>query len=211
MEMIMISERKLKIMLTADDMEKFSISNELMAYEKRDAREMFRPILEEAEEKCGFESAAGKLFIQVYPSKNGGCEVYVTKPEESPSNEKNEKEDKRKREKAPARRKKEYCAYVFENLNDGINACRILRDRGYNGESSFWYEQSSGGQTKYYLTLQEEIPQNQTQRRRKSATASDIAGEFGRRAGGAEVMAYIKEHATAVAKADALDAIGGLG
>ena len=47
MEIIPISESKLKIMLTPDDMAEYAISEEALSYEKKDVRTLFSGILDE--------------------------------------------------------------------------------------------------------------------------------------------------------------------
>ena len=203
MELILISESKLKIMLTADDMESYAISNEQMSYEVKTTRDGFEKILDVAKEKTGFDSASSKLLIQVYPSRNGGCEVYVIR-------ECDAKSDQGVKEKNnPPKKKKEVCVYLFDGIDGMLRTCNMLDECGYKNESSVYYEQI-GDRTRYYLVLQEEVPYSSQNRKRKSLSKSDLADEYGKRLGGRDVMMYIEEHAKRLIEKNAIKAIGGL-
>ncbi len=202
MELILISDSKLKIMLTADDMADYSISNEYMSYESKDTRKMFGRILEEARQKTGFDSSNERLFIQVYPSKNGGCEVYVTTFEEGEMpQKKNEKKNN-----AP-KKKKEYCVYTFDNIEDVTQLCKILRKSGYKFESSLHYENGSLKKKRYFLVLQEEVLQNNQYRKRKNVNKSDLANEYGKRIECKDILFYIGEHTEKIIKENAVNVL----
>ena len=202
MELILISESKLKIMLTADDMESNGISEDLLTYGEKDVRKIFERILEEAKEKTGFDSSTGRLCVQVYPSKDGGCEVYFIRKAEG------EKYTGTK-EKAPVqRKKKEYCVYSFDGINEVVNVCSILKSSGYTNESSLHADEDNNGESRYYLVLQEEIPTNDRSRRKKNISKSDLAAEYGTRFGGKDAMLYIVERTYTLVKARAVEVIG---
>ncbi len=205
MELILISDSKLKIMLTASDMENYDISDELLTYEKKDIRKIFSAILDEARKKTGFDSNSSKLFIQVYPSKNGGCEVYVTRNGDEC---RNEKRMGAKEKNTSVRKKKEYCVYSFDGIDDTVSACNILHKSGYENESILYSQRMANGGARYYLVLQEEMPQNSQYNKRKNVTKSDLAAEYGRRIGGKEALIYIEEHADRIVGKDAVRLIG---
>lgn len=203
MELILISDSKLKIMLTADDMESYDISEELFEYEKKDIRKIFDRVLDEAKRQTGFDSSCGKLVIQVYPSKDGGCEVYVTR-----GSEPEKKGEPRERNVQPKKRK-EGCVYVFDSISDTVSACELLLESGYENESGLYERKRGGGQTVYYLVLEEEVPQDSRYRKRKNVSKSDLAAEYGRRIGGREAVLYITEHAHPIAERNAVKLMGG--
>lgn len=203
MELILISESKLKIMLTADDMESYDISNEQMSYEVKTTRDGFEKILDVAKEKTGFDSASSKLLIQVYPSRNGGCEVYVIRDGEVKSCQ------SAKEKSGPPKKKKEVCVYLFDGIDGMLKVCDVLLKCGYKNESSVYYEQLSG-KTRYYLVLQEEVPYSSQNRKRKSLSKSDLANEYGKRLGGREILMYIEEHADRLIERNAVKTVSGL-
>lgn len=79
MELLLISKDKLKVTLSALDMEKYELDCETIDYDSTETRRAFWSILDEAKHKTGFDAASDKVFIQVYPSRAGGCEMFVTR------------------------------------------------------------------------------------------------------------------------------------
>ena len=79
MELILINENKLKITLSRRDMKQYDLDCDTIDYDKTETRKAFWSILDEAKHKTGFDAAKQRVFIQLYPSKEGGCEMYVTK------------------------------------------------------------------------------------------------------------------------------------
>lgn len=201
MELILISESKLKIMLTADDMADYSITNECMSYENHDTRRMFGKILEKAKEKTGFDSSMGKLFIQVYPACNGGCEVYVTT--ENADTSRGKKQDKKQN---TPKKKKEYCVYMFSNIENAVMACKTLKESKYQNESALFCEEQMGIK-KYYLVLQEEMSVNTQPSRRRTLCKSDLAEEFGKRVDCKNALMYINERAQKMVKTNAVEVL----
>lgn len=79
MELIVISESKLKIMLTAPDMAYYELENTRMDCADAHTRAAFRHIFDDARNRIGFDTQGERLFVQLYASKEGGCEIFVTK------------------------------------------------------------------------------------------------------------------------------------
>lgn len=78
MEFLKINDNKLKIMLSAEDMEKYSIAPTGGDYEDPAVRRSFWRVLDVAREECGFRISGDKVLMQFYPSSSGG-ELFVTK------------------------------------------------------------------------------------------------------------------------------------
>ena len=68
MELIRISDSKMKIMLSAEDMARYEITAERLNYENTETRRVVWQILDEAKQKTGFDAASDRVLIQVYPS-----------------------------------------------------------------------------------------------------------------------------------------------
>ena len=79
MELIVISESKLKIMLTGPDMVKYELEGDAADCADAHTREAFRHIFEDARAEIGFDTEGERLLVQMYASKGGGCEIFVTK------------------------------------------------------------------------------------------------------------------------------------
>ena len=78
MELILISNTKLKIMLDESDMIKYHIGSESDCA-KGSTRRAIRSLLECAREQIGFNTDGEEIFVQLYTSKKGGCELFITK------------------------------------------------------------------------------------------------------------------------------------
>ena len=193
-------------MLTPDDMVVYRISEEMLTFEKKDVRSTFSEILDEVKTKTGFDSTNGRLFIQVYPSKDGGCEVYLTRSFEETGrcNGKDRDKDKNRLPKT----QKEYCVYRFDSLGNVLTACYVLKKSGYSFDSMLYaHKERVDG---YFLVLQEEVIQDARYKKKRGPNKSDLAAEYGRRMGSREAMLYISEHASAIIDKDAVKLAGGL-
>ena len=82
MELIPINESKIKIMLNESDMKAYNIGDEADCA-NRETRIAIRNILDRAKEQIGFNTEGSEIFVQLYTSKNGGCELFVTKGSDS--------------------------------------------------------------------------------------------------------------------------------
>jgi negative regulator of genetic competence, sporulation and motility len=79
MEWIVINPSKLKIMLTEPDMQRYDLQPDRLDSMDEQTRLTFRQIFEDARKQTGFDTAGERLFVQLYTSRGGGCEIFVTK------------------------------------------------------------------------------------------------------------------------------------
>lgn len=79
MELIVITPTKLKIMLTPPDMKRYDLSPTRMDCADEETRRSFRRIFNDARTQIGFDTTGERLFVQLYTSRGGGCEIFVTK------------------------------------------------------------------------------------------------------------------------------------
>ena len=78
MDFLVVSDSKLKIMMSREDMKRYEIDGNNIDYDNPKTRRSFWRILDVARERCGFEASGDKVLIQFYPSKDGS-EIFVTK------------------------------------------------------------------------------------------------------------------------------------
>ncbi|MCD8315666.1 MAG: adaptor protein MecA [Firmicutes bacterium] len=83
METIRISESKIKVMLSREDMMKYRISRASADGSDPSLRAAIRSILRDAGRAGGFDPDSGQLYIQLYPDKRGGCELFVTRTDDA--------------------------------------------------------------------------------------------------------------------------------
>ncbi len=123
MELILISKSKLKIMLDERDMLEYHINDETDCAELK-AREGIRNILDRARDEVGFETEGAEIFIQLYTSKKGGCELFVSKNKlpAIPERTSAKKEDDGKKKNSQTK-----MAFSFPTVNELIAVCRELK------------------------------------------------------------------------------------
>lgn len=78
MELIVISESKIKIMLTEPDMRHYHLNTSDMNCSDEHTQAAFRHIFADAHKEIGFDTEGKRLFVQLYTSAEGGCEIFVT-------------------------------------------------------------------------------------------------------------------------------------
>ena len=182
MEIITISSSKIKISLTYEDLEKYSLSCNDLSYDNTETRRAFWSILDDAKHTSGFDAAKSRVFIQVFSSPAGGCEMFVSRIL-------TEGEDSVVCVKDPLAG---ICSsvYSFEGLLSLIRACRVLCDLGYSHDSAAFYKDGA-----YYLLLT--CPENTGERDTyHDISYSDVLCEFGTLVRDEMAPYYINEHCT---------------
>lgn len=197
MEYIIISDTKIKIMLTQRELDKYNIDSESFGIGSEDQRLALRRVLNDACRQSGFDSSASRLMVQMYPAKKGGCEIFVTRLEGSSCG---------------------VCGCVLgeghgdgDVYNDGcacfsfvsfkgLNAvCRHLHNTGYSGDSDIYI--SDGGL--YYLIL------GKCHSSAGSYNRFSFINEFARTAFDG-VPGYVFEHSRPICEGNAVEVIGRL-
>lgn len=161
MEFILINENKIKVMLTEQDLKDFEIDAEDLDYSNTDTKRMFWDILSRAKHSTGFDTDGQKVLVQLYPSRHGGCELFVTKIGElcpaddgcmlssKPGEPHTEKRASKLRLKTQIE-KKDSSVFLFESLSDLLCVCRHLESLGYDSQSSAYIDRDK----RYYLFLE---------------------------------------------------------
>lgn len=142
MEWIRISDNKLKIMLTAEDARRYALNCEGADYAESHTREAFRAILTDVRAESGFDTSDEKIYIQMYPSKEGGCELFVTRMGLLTEKESSKASEKKKAAIHIPLPRKRSMAFLFEELEHLLSLCRRLSAQKYIGESEAWQEEN---------------------------------------------------------------------
>ena len=197
MELIVINENKLKITLTESDMKQYSLDSNTIDYDNTETRKAFWNILDEVKHQTGFDAASQKVFIQLYPSKEGGCEMYVTKicparksPELDSSSELHRLQPLHKRR----------AAYSFRSIEDLISVCRRLYEIGFSDKSSAWR-----AFTDYFLIIEE--PEENAY---LPLTESSFIFEYGKSENLKNTLLFLHEHADCICNEDAVEKLSNL-
>ncbi len=111
MKFVLVSPGKLKVTLSAVDLEEFSISYDAMDYTHNGTRQLLVDLLEQGKLETGFNPQHSKLYIEVYPTEEDGMVIYFTT---LPSGHQLRKGSP----KAPAP-----VIFSFEDIDDLTHAC----------------------------------------------------------------------------------------
>ena len=199
MEWIRISKNKLKIMLSAEDAKHYELDCNVADLGDLVTRSAFHEILSDVKKQTDFDANEDKIYIQMYPSKEGGCELFVTRmglllsEEESESTKKTGRESGRLR--LPPKALTAQYAYCFEKLDPLLAVCRRIQKSTKVRESEAWRDERA----RFWLLLTA-----------KSTEKLGFVREYGREIRAEHAQLYLAEHATPVCKKNAVQTLGGL-
>ncbi len=206
LELHRIGEEKLKVVLTPFDMMKYNLTCEKLDYENTETRKAIWNILDYAKHETGFDAAQGRICIEVFPEKNGGCSLYITKLKKS--------EDTAERgidlsSAEPARISQTRIVYGFDGAESLLRVCRFLDHRGYTLPSRAFLETQPAGGCRYYLELCERASAQSTKKSRYLKENLFIS-EFGTRVESDGAAAFLTEHCIPLCEEDAVAALSRL-
>ncbi len=203
MELIRISKRKLKIMLTPTDMCQFELNPDSFGEDSKQMHHAFRLLLEEIRRRTDFDADDHQISVQYFPSREGGCEMFISrlgsddKKATSPSPSEGRALQIRG-ECPPSGSFRKDCAYRFESLGDLLSVCRRLRDVGYIGDSAAYRDEKDV----YFLFI--------TLRSTSPFVIPDewnFILEYGSPENAALARLYVLEHASAVCTSSAVNTL----
>lgn len=219
MEITLLNETELKVTLTAEDMERYSIDCAHMDYGTTETRRAFWSILDEARRETGFDAARDKICIRVYPSTDGGCDMYVTRltdGEETKENEKKDPADAAEKNGTPLLPGRETCPTALPPRGAGcvyvpdaadteelIRLCALLCERGCDLPGDAYVlggkNGSRSGKKRFFLTLSLPTPHGGS-----GLLPTAILDEFGTRLSSPSMALCLSEHADRIASGHAI-------
>lgn len=202
MDLIKISDTKLKIMLTSSDMTHYDLHNDTMNIADHHVRNVLRQLLRDAKEKTGFDIDISRLYVQMYPGCDGGCELFITAPENDqdygnrcalpvPSPSSNQKPLSVRNERFFP----DMCTYSFFKLEHLISVCKRLALVGFSGSCNAYVDHK---RTYYLLLYDFSTP---------SLYAIDeycFLSEYGYRENSRSMQGYLSEYCTMICKEKAV-------
>ena len=219
MELIPINESKIKIMLNESDMKEYNIGDEADCANS-ETRLAIRHILDRAKDQIGFNTEGSEIFVQLYTSKRGGCELFVTKSTVSQdtivaSTSAPERKPKKRTDQIAAKPLGESRAlpariqgaqkqkrsdsgkaiYSFGDLGSLCKVCALLNGLHLSIEAGA----HKGDNGLYYLCMEGEDLNEYTRLNKISFIL-----EYGERERGYDTSTYIEEHATPICRTDAI-------
>lgn len=203
MELIRISDSKLKVMLTPMDMRQFELSTDNFYDDSEKMHRSFRLLLDEVKRQSGFEADDHRISVQYFPSREGGCEMFISNL--SPERESTTCALTPASGMQPATRTRgSFCrsfAYRFDGLEELLSVCRRLLPLDYITASSAWRDDAG----RYYLILN-------TFAASPFATPEELyfVVEYGRLENAAQLRLYLSEHGEVVCAEDAVGTLGAI-
>ena len=132
-------------MLTASDLSGFGISAKDLDYTAPKTKQMLREILSRAETELEFVCSEHRTLFQVYTSKKGDCEIFITRLDTAENDGSvHYRSLYDKSEEMPSR-----GIFGFDQLEWMLSVCRRLYGMGYSGKSSAYI----GDDRRFYLLL----------------------------------------------------------
>lgn len=195
-DVLKISESKMKIMLSKYDIKKFKIDIDNVDYNDVKTRNKFFDILDCVKKEHGFNHEGDKLLIQFYPSKDGGAELFVTRL--SGLSAKNERAVSRSSNVTLLDTKR--VIYNFLNFDDLLKASKIIKNSKSIKGSDLFYDESNG----YFLEITERGAS-------RDGAICDFAIllEFATKVPG-ELSPYITEHYSRLTRGNAVEQLARL-
>ena len=211
MELIRINARRLKIMLTPTDMCHFELDAEALGDDNGKMQRAFRLLLDEVRRQIDFDTDDNRLSVQYFPSREGGCEMFVSRlsgdgaelEEESlrlPVHLNKESMQLRPQRKGGGSFKRE-CAYRFGAISELISACHRLYLLGFLCESAAYRDE--GGDYFLILTVFTTTPFS-------TPEELDFLVEYGQLENATWLRTYIKEHASIICDGNAVARLASL-
>ena len=182
-------------MLERQDHEEWDISADMLDYANPDAKRVFGDILKYAKQELGFDTSGRKVLLQLYPSRDGGCELFVTCVGMSESLDDT---DAHNSDTQFAK------AYSFEKLDYLLTVCKHLLHLEVCQSSSAWFDDSG----RWYLTVNEKehcedldlLPLNRL----------SFISEYGEAESYKALSLYLCEYAHSVCEENAIEVLGTL-
>ncbi len=205
MELIVINENKLKVMMNKTDMKTYGLDENEFHCSITNTRAILDKILHNSPIRTGFENISNddKILIQLYPDKNGGCELYVTKimldEREDELFMPRENEERYLLPKYTAKKqgmKIPIVSYKFDKLEYALKAAKEMIQRNYNGASSFYRDYEG----KYFLFVNNS--KNETS---ENQVTIDFLSEFGELWNLENSQMLLTEHGTCIFKENAIE------
>ena len=187
-------------------MMKYELTCEKLDYDNTETRKAIWSILDFAKQETGFDAAIGKIRIEVYPEKSGGCAIYITKlkssdlPSHEPMNE--------TISKATPPSGKISVVYQFKETDSLIRVCRFLSHRGYQDESRAFFETLEKGELRYFLEIRESAPSSL--KKTRYLRENLFIEEFGEKLESEESVFYLHERTSPICRENAVQTLAAL-
>lgn len=201
MEYIVITKSKLKVICEEADLSPYGINAQSLDYGDPESRLFLEGILERAKQDFGFDTKNYRVLVQLYPSADGGCEIFINKLGLIANAE--QKEIKSKKEEKPSKQVTEKI-FFFNKLDFILDVCKILYHSDFGGKSNAFYIEEKG----YYLTLELELDTVSEEYGLPDLDEYSFIAEYGEPQNEKINSPYIREYGKLICKNDAVGILG---
>ena len=191
MELIVIDDDRIKIMISGEELASYNIDAATLDPNDEQTKRILYDIIDRARRSAGLDGSRAGMFVQVFTSTDGGCEMYVTGYSRLCDDD-GGVEDMEDRGSVPVRKRRP--VYRFFDVEGMMRACRALSRRGYAEVSDAYI--SDGGEV--YLVLCE------------GDTDLSVVLEYGESVFFGGMMLYLSEHARRIVERDAVGVLSSL-
>lgn len=206
MEFIRISDQKLKITLTASDMATYDFDPNAFCDGTPRNGLAFRHLLADVRRQIPFETADRHLSVRYFPSRKGGCELFVSSlPIEDRDGKRGDVPPVSaltvRTGRQPSAIFRRDGAFRFSDVNALLHACRRLEGVGYRGESAAWKDDDG----QYYILLVTLSPSPFS-----PPPEFSCLSEYGNAEDPVRLRVWFREHGKLICPADAVSILGAL-
>lgn len=152
MEILQIGKQAVKVSLNKNEAVKYKVTlNDETNDEK--VKEAFSLLLKEIKKETNFSYANKKIFTEIFPSKDGGCEIYISCISDDLEN----RVYKEKSFENEIKKKEKISIYEFDNLEKLLNVSYRLNEINHRDKTSVYYDEEK---KRYFLVLEETNTRN---------------------------------------------------
>lgn len=203
MDLILISEEKLKIILSEEDLKELNIDIESLDYSRVATKRVFWEILDKAKETAGFDADKCKLYVQVFPSQDGGCEMFITKFSSIVSKKTSRQSKTYRITKSTQDKNGKLIAGQFDDI---CKLCKRLRENNSRICASLFYDASGV----YILTVEKKhrMPSYISSNKSLSVSFPEYLCEYGSvHTLNEKSMSYLNEHCKRITEGNAIEVL----
>ena len=144
LEIIKINDMAIKITLLPSEAKEYEIPN-ISFGDESEIKGAFARLLKLVKEKVGFNFSSKKILAEIFPSRDGGYEIFI-------SHTKRENQMYREKGESALQRPKYQLIYSVDEIDNLLLILNRLSELSYEIKCSVYYD---GEGEKYYLILED--------------------------------------------------------
>ena len=146
MEFVKINEKSIKIELSKTEAVKYEL-NSAVSLEPEKSKAVFSRMLAEAKKEIGFQYAGERIVAEIFDSRDGGCEIFIS----CISGDKTMYKDAGE-EALLSKLKLQNKVFSFEDMDSLLEGCYLLMQSNCDKNTSAYYDRDKN---KFYIILED--------------------------------------------------------